>query len=204
MATYLTKILLIILLPVLLIAEENVLENIYGEMLITYSTIRSYEAMYLQENYWVEMDVDKVSKGKLYYDEENLLMDYSEPDGQKLLINNEELTMYDPVNNQAVITNEFDIELRPAELISQYWDISEKKIIDEYDRTVKIELRIPEAETIVITLTDKLLKKLTLIDPNGNFVIYKFSDIKVNEALPENIFKLILPEDVNLIDTRYK
>jgi len=204
MVTYLTKFLLILLLPTLLVAEENLLENIYEDILLTYSTVRNYEADFEQENFWIQMDVDKVSKGKFYYDNDHLLMDYSEPKGQKLLINNKQLTMYDPANKQIVITDEFNIELRPAQLIAHYWDVSEKKIIDQYDGTIKLELSIPEAETVNITIVDKLLKELTLIDPNGNFVMYKFSKIKINEALPDNIFNFVIPEDANVIDTRKK
>lgn len=202
MATYLTKILLLILLPVLLIAGENRLNKIYDEVLINYSNVNTYETSFVQENYWIEMDVAKTSKGKLFYDKDNLSLNYSEPDGQKLLISEKQLTMYDPNNEQAIITDEFDIELRPEKLISHYWDISEKNIIDEDDETIQIELKIPNGENVIFSFTNKLLTEVTIIDTNRNFVIYKFSNIQINQTLPKNIFELVLPEKTNIIDTR--
>lgn len=204
MVTYLNKILLFILFPTLLIAGDVTLENIYEDVIITYSTIYTYEAEFKQENYWAEINIDKISKGKLYYDKENLLMDYSQPDGQKLHINKEFMTMYDPIAGQAMISDEFEIELRPDKLISLYWDVSEKEIIDQYDNTVKIMLKSPQEEDIIITISDKLVTEFNIVDKNGNFVIYKFSNVNINNALPENIFELTLPDSTNIFDTRNK
>jgi len=202
MVTYLNKLLLFLLLPTLLIATDNTLENTYENILITYSTAYTYEAKFIQENYWAEINIDKISEGKLYYNKENLLMDYSQPDGQKLLINEEYMTMYDPIADQAMISDEFDIELRPDKLISHYWDISEKAIIDKFDDTIKIKLKTPQEENIIITISNKLVTEFNIVDENGNFVIYKFYNIKINEGLPENIFELTLPESTNIFDTR--
>ena len=202
MVTYLNKLLLFLLLPTLLIATDNTLENTYESILITYSTVYTYEAKFIQENYWAEINIDKISEGKLYYDKENLLMDYSQPDGQKLLINEEYMTMYDPIADQAMISDEFDIELRPDKLISHYWDISEKAIIDKFDDTIKIKLKTPQEENIIITISNKLVTEFNIVDENGNFIIYKFYNIKINEGLPENIFELTLPESTNIFDTR--
>ncbi|MBT3756587.1 MAG: outer membrane lipoprotein carrier protein LolA [Candidatus Cloacimonetes bacterium] len=202
MVTYLNKLLLFLLLPTLLIATDNTLENTYENILITYSTVYTYEAKFIQENYWAEINIDKISEGKLYYDKENLLMDYSQPDGQKLLINEEYMTMYDPIADQAMISDEFDIELRPDKLISHYWDISEKEIIDKFDDTIKIKLKTPQEENIIITISNKLVTEFNIVDENGNFIIYKFYNIKINEGLPENIFELTLPESTNIFDTR--
>ena len=202
MVTYLNKLLLFLLLPTLLIATDNTLENTYESILITYSTVYTYEAKFIQENYWAEINIDKISEGKLYYDKENLLMDYSQPDGQKLLINEEYMTMYDPIADQAMISDEFDIELRPDKLISHYWDISEKEIIDKFDDTIKIKLKTPQEENIIITISNKLVTEFNIVDENGNFIIYKFYNIKINEGLPENIFELTLPESTNIFDTR--
>jgi len=184
MAIYLNKILLFLLLPTLLIANEIALEKVYEEVLLTYSTIYSYEASFLQINYWDEIDVYKSSEGKLYYNKENLLMDYSQPMGQKLLVEENSMTMYDSV----------------AE--SHYWDISKKELLDQSDNTIKIKLQTPEEEKIVITISNKFITEFNIVDINKNYVIYKFSDIRINKKLPENIFDLTLPEDTSIIDTR--
>ncbi len=202
MATYLNKIFLFLLLPTLLIAKEKALEIIYEEVLITYSTIHTYEANFVQENYWEEIEVYKTSEGKLYYNKENLLMNYSIPEGQKLLIKENSMTMYDPISEQAIISDEIELELRPDKLISHYWDISEKELIEQFNDTIKIKLLTPEEEKIVITITNSIVTEFNIMDKNSNFVIYEFSDIQINKALPDKIFELNLPEETNIIDTR--
>lgn len=204
MAIYLNKILLFLLLPTLLIANEKALETRYEKVLITYSTIHTYETSFVQENYWKEIDVYKTSEGKLYYDEENLLMDYFIPEGQKLLINENFITMYDPISEQAIISEEVEIELRPDKLISHYWDVSEKELIEQFDNIIKIKLLTPQEEKILITISDNIVTEFNIMDKNKNFVIYKFSDIQINKALPDRIFELTLPEDTSILDTRSK
>ena len=204
MVTYLNRVLLILLLPTLLFANEVTLESIYEQILIKYSTIDTYETEFVQENYWNEIDVNKTSEGKLYYNKENLLMEYSQPDGQKLQIKENSITMYDPITEQAFISDKVDIELRPDKLISHYWDMSEKKLIEEYEDTIKIQLLTPESETILITISNNMVVEFNIVDINKNFVIYKFSDILINKGLPENIFELNFPENTSVIDTRNK
>ncbi|MCK5050412.1 MAG: outer membrane lipoprotein carrier protein LolA [Candidatus Cloacimonetes bacterium] len=202
MVTYLNKILLFLLFPALLIANEKALETIYEQVLLTYSTIRTYETSFVQDNYWKEIDIYKNSEGKLYYDKENLLMDYSVPVGQKLLINNNSMMMYDPVSGQAIISDKIEIELRPDMLISHYWDVSKKEFIAQFNDTVKIKLLTPQEEKIIITISNNIVTEFNIVDKNKNFVIYKFSDIQINKTLPSKIFDLTLPEDTSIIDTR--
>ena len=202
MVTYLNKIFLFLLLPTLLIANEKVLETIYEEVLITYSTIHTYEANFVQENYWEEIDIYKTSEGKLYYNKENLLMNYSQPEGQKLLIKENSMTMYDPISEQAIISDEVEIELRPDKLISHYWDVSEKELIEQFENTIKIKLHTLEEENIIITISNNIVTEFDIVDKNKNLVIYKFSDIQINKALPDNIFELSLPEETSILDTR--
>ncbi len=202
MATYLNKLLLLFLFPTLLIANDKNLETIYEQVLINYSTIYTYETIFTQVNYWEEIDVDKTSEGKLYYDKEKLLMAYSQPVGQKLLIEENSITMYDPVSEQAIISDKIELELRPDKLISHYWDMSEKELLDQFDDTIKIKLLTPEEEKIIITISNSIITEFSIVDNNKNFVIYKFSDIQINKALPNSIFELTLPEDTSIIDTR--
>ncbi len=204
MVTYLNRVLLILLLPTLLFANEVTLESIYEQILIKYSTIYTYETEFVQENYWNEIDVNKTSEGKLYYNKENLLMEYIQPDGQKLQIKENSITMYDPITEQAFISDKVDIELRPDKLISHYWDMSEKKLIEEYEDTIKIQLLTPESEKILIIISNNMVMEFNIVDINKNFVIYKFSDILINKGLPENIFELNFPENTSVIDTRNK
>jgi len=202
MVTYLNKILLFLMLPTLLLSNDQILEKAYSDVLLTFSTAYTYEASCLQINYWEEIDIYKSSVGKLYYDKENFLIDYSQPDGQKLLINEDSMTMYDPVAGQAIISDQFEMELRPDKFISHYWDMSEKELVEQFDNTIKIKLLTPQEENIIITISNKMIIEFDIMDKNKNYVIYKFSDIQINKTLPDKIFELILPKETSIIDTR--
>jgi outer membrane lipoprotein-sorting protein len=156
----------------------------------------------MQENYWKELDTFKQSYGKIYYDSSHMLLDYEEPAGQKLLIVNSAITIYEPSSNQALISNEINMELRPVTFISQYWDISQKELIEENEKSIKIKFITPEKEQIFIHLNDCLITEFLILDEFENSVVYKFSSEIINEQLPENIFQLNLPENTNIIDSR--
>lgn len=202
MVTCLSKIILIFLfLTISLFADEQ-LEKIYKDISITYSNIKSYEADFTQQNYWKELDVSKQSNGKIYYNTDCLLMKYSEPTGQLLLIKKDTVTMYDAASQQALILNDMQTELRPVKLISEYWDISRKELIESDSISFRIRLITPDSQHIEVNIKDSLITEFSIIDIDENSVIYKFSNEKINKSLPENIFKITLPEDTNIIDNR--
>ncbi len=179
-------------------AEE--LEDIYQSIVITYSKIKFYEADFEQENYWKELDITQTSQGKIYFDMDNFLMQYFQPEGQFLLIRNDIVTMYDAASNQAMITKNMDIELRPLNLITDYWEHSSKKLDFAEDDLIKLTFITQNADQISIVLENHLLAELLILDENGNFVLYKFKNEKINKDLPIGIFEIDLPEDANLID----
>lgn len=204
MDSYLSRIVLVIFIfSTSLFADDQLLEEIYENILIKYSSIKTYEANFLQENYWEELDTFKQSFGKIYYDTSHLLLDYEEPPGQMLLIEGSDIIIYEPSSNQALISNEINMELRPVKFISQYWDISQKELIEYNDVNIlEIKLFTSEKEQIFIHVTDSLITQFMILDEQENSVIYKFSSEKYNMQLPENIFQLNLPENTNIIDDR--
>jgi outer membrane lipoprotein-sorting protein len=202
MVTYLSKIILVFLfLTISLFADEQ-LEKIYENISITYSSIKSYEADFTQQNYWKELDVSKQSNGKIYYNTDCFLMKYSEPTGQLLLIKKDTVTMYDTASQQALISNDMQTELRPVKLISEYWDVSQKELINGDSISFRIRLITPDKQQIVVQAQDSLITEFSIIDIDENSVTYKFSNEKINKSLPKDIFEITLPEDTNIIDNR--
>lgn len=180
------------------------LADIYDAILIKYSKIKFYEADFEQENYWKNIDVTQSSHGKIYFDVDNFLMKYEQPEGQILLIQNDVVTIYDAASNQAMISNNMDIELRPVNLISEYWENSKKKLEMITDDLIKITLNTEAGDKISLVLQDYLLEEILIYDEDENFVLYKFKNARINEELPSGIFDVELPEDANIIDNRIK
>ncbi len=187
-----------------LAAESDQLKQIYSDILVRYSKIKSYKASFIQENYWIELKTIKKTQGEIFYDEDHLLLDYSKPNKQFLLIDHKSVTMYDGNTDQAMISNNIEADIRPVKFISRYWDNSEKELIEADNKNYKIKLSTQENEQIHLSIKDSLLYDILILDENMNSVHYKFSNAKVNLKLPANIFDLTLPSNTNIIDTRQK
>ena len=195
------------LLVVLLISfsflwADKELDKIHENILKKYAKIKYYEADFVQENYWKELETSKESKGKVYFDNDNFLLKYSEPEGQLLLIEDSGITLYDSASNQAMISDRVNAELRPDKLIGEYWNNSIKEIkLNEGDFLI-IKFKTADGSEIYIGLDHYLITDLRVVDKNGNSVLYVFSNTKINKKLPKNIFKLTLPEGTSIIDNR--
>lgn len=200
------KILLVLILfisfSVFILAQDDILNEIYLDLLEKYDSIKTYEADFIQENFWKELDIAKTSYGKIYYDSSFLLLEYMEPEGQKLLVDSISVTIYDAASNQVLISNKNDYELKPISIISDYWENSQKELIENTENGTWIKLITPENEQIFVWIKDNLIIEIQIFDNSENMVKYSFSAEKINKQLSQNIFELNLPEDVNVIDNR--
>ena len=185
-----------------LYAQTKTLDTIYSDLQKKYKTIKSFQADFEQVNFWKELDVEKKSLGKIFYDKNFLLLDYSEPAGQKMLIDTLAVTIYDSTSNQALISDKIDTELRPDKFIALYWNDSEKKILENSDNFSKVELVSETGEKIEVKIKHNLIVGFTFFDDAGNYVKYEFQNIILNKSIPAEIFRINLPEDVNIIDRR--
>jgi len=184
--------------------EQEQLKSIYENILIKYAKVKYYEADFQQENYWKEMDIIKKSWGKVYFDVDNFIMKYDDPEGQILLIENDSVTMYDAASKQALISNNMETELRPDKLISDYWINSEKKLLLNQEKNIKFKLSTNSKDQFFVLLNDYLIVEILILDEDQNFVLYKFSSAKINEELPESIFDYSFPDDATILDNRQK
>ena len=182
--------------------QAYIFDDIYLNLQTKYDSIKTFQSDFEQLNFWIELDVQKKSYGKIYYDETKLLLDYSEPAGQKMLIDSTTVTIYDSTSNQALISNKVETELRPIKFISLYWENSQKEIIEQNEDYWKIKISTQFEENILVEIKNYLITGFTFFDKEGNSVQYNFLNEKINEQLPENVFELILPKDVNIIDNR--
>ena len=185
-----------------LFAQDDILNEIYLDLIEKYDSIKTYEADFIQENFWKEIDAAKTSYGKIYYDSSFLLLEYSEPEGQKLLIDSLSVTIYDAASNQVLISNKNDYELKPISIISEYWQNSQKELIENSENGTQIKLITPDNEQIFVLIKDNLIIEIQIFDNSENMVKYSFSAEKINKPILQIIFELNLPEDVNVIDNR--
>ena len=186
----------------ILFAQNEALQKIYADLVGNYKTITTFQADFEQINFWKELDVEKKSLGKIFYNKNFLLLKYSEPKGQLMLIDTLAVTIYDSTSNQALISDKIDTELRPDKFIALYWNDAEKKILENTPDFSKVELISETGEKIEVEIEKNLISGFTFYDDAGNYVKYKFRNIVLNKSIPAEIFQMNLPKDVNIIDRR--
>ncbi len=199
------KILIIVLLSLtvsFLYAQEDVFDEIYDNLMENYIKIETYKADLTQENYWKNIDVKKMSYGKIYYNKSFLLIDYSDPAGQKMLIDSTSVMFYDSTSCLALISDKVDIELRPMNFISLYWNNSQKEIIKQEQSCIVIKFITSENERIFVTIEDFYINELKILDEYNNSVKYLFINEEFNIDLSKSTFEIDLPDDVNIVDNR--
>jgi len=182
--------------------QELSLKKIYKDIVSEYEKIDTFQANFVQKNFWQEADISQESKGKIIYNSEKLLLAYSDPKGQKMFVDSTSVTVFDPNANQAMITHRTEQSLRPIELIKNYWNISDKEILSRDPEKIIVSLKTENEQDIIIQIRNNLVISFELSDNEKNSVSYNFENIEVNMIIPESIFNFELPGDVNLIDTR--
>ena len=190
--------LLILLITASLMAD---LDEIYHNIIVHYSSISTLQAELTQENYWKEIDIDKTSKGMIYYNSDSLRISYSKPDKQQLYVLPNEILIYEPANNQAIWMDKGDFKIKPVEIMIAYWEKSEVELISQSDNLSVISLSSPQ-ETIERVIGKEFIRSVRLADKTGNYVNYTFSAELININLPADTFIPQLPLETNIIDNR--
>jgi len=186
----------------LLIAQPGDLNHIYENMISTYDSVVTFQADFVQENYWPEMEISQSSNGVIYYDSDNLLMEYSNPEGQIMLIDPNNVTIYDAASQQALISPKQAVKLRPIEVIKHYWKISQISILDETEEGMNLRLKVNNGEIVIIKIVNSLVSQISILDVDKNSVTYKFGGMMINEEIPAETFEFKIPEDARIIDNR--
>ena len=202
MATLKSKLLLIIfILPLLLMAvEENERKatDLMRELMNKYDRIETFQADFIQKNSWAAMDKQIESSGKIYYDNENLILKYYKPDIQEMKVTNDKIFIFDSKMNKLMISKNTNIQLKPVDLLRQYWDISTIYITESNEGfLVKLVYSGGKVEALI---EDYYIQDVILYDQQGNSVSYQFRNMKLNENLPENIFEMNIDDSVEVID----
>ena len=197
------KILLAFILLLFLSASaDDKLDEIYNSVIEKYSSISTFEADFTQENYWKDLDVEKISSGKVYYNRNCFLLSYSDPAGQTLLLEDNILKIVDIESNQMLITDNITHELRPDKIISSYWQNSQVDLKNRAEDLIELSFITQPGDSIFVVLNDFLIREFCFVDDQGNSVKYSFSNSVVNPDLSDSVFELDLPQDIDIIDNR--
>ena len=91
-----------VIFTLILSAQEK--KNIRLGVIAKYENLKTLQANFIQTNYWPSYNKSNESEGTIYANSKKILLEYSNPKKQYLLINSDSLTIYIPETNQVLIS----------------------------------------------------------------------------------------------------
>jgi outer membrane lipoprotein-sorting protein len=203
------------------------LERVLGQMDTAASNFRTTEAAVLWDQYQKVVDEHEAQKGKVYFrragNEIQMAADITEPDQKYVLFSGSKVQVYQPKIEQVTAYNtgknreEFESFLvlgfggRGHDMLKSYQVkyLGDEKM-DAMD-AAKLEL-VPKAANIrnnvdhIVLWIDPArgisVQQQFFFGPSGDYRLAKYSGIKVNEKIPDAVFKLKTTGKTKFISTQ--
>ena len=185
-------------------------EDLLQIFLTRNAKINSFQAKFTQKNYWPKQEIVHSSQGVLYTKGENILLEHKEPEKQFMVGTKDELVFYFPERQKLIGSDAsfWQYFISPKFLSREYIKFCEYESYEELDNSTKFTFRakkvINDLKQIKITFSnqDSLIERFFYKDKYNNEVLFTFYDQQVNIAIPDSIFHLEIPQDVDVIDQR--
>jgi outer membrane lipoprotein-sorting protein len=191
------------------IVSINDIKDLMSEMSVS---IQDYTAQFI----WVNGDVHYTGKIK-YKKPDRLLLEFAEPEDQKIVANERVLYIYIPYLK--VVCQQSLAEDTESSILSTASESGLSKLFEEYSfsfydtsalqpfgNTRAYHLKLTQKRPKVgfkqmdMWVSEKgLILKSNSISPNGVVVSLTFSEIQLNVELPDYIFEFEVPADAQII-----
>ncbi len=204
---------------------QTTLDQVFAKMDEIAKTFRTVDANLERTKVTVIVDDKDVASGRLYYlragKEPRLKLEISKPAPQYLLIDKGKGFFYQPKINQV---QEFSLG-NHANVVDQFMAIgfgqSSSDLKNGYDVKFAGEEVVDGKKTAMLDLTPKaalagiravrlwmdeqkgISLQVKVTETGGDYAIYKYSNIKINSAIPDSVFDLRLPKDVHVNKISY-
>ena len=177
-----------------------------------YDKIKSLEVDFVQTIYWSLADEEQHVTGKLYLAEGNKYR--VETETQTIVTDGKTVWTFSKDRNQVIISELAHSEENPLprDLLLQYTKESKSRLIGEskVDGVNCYELEfIPNQEDAYILSTrvwiEKgkwLARKILQEDINENTTRYELTHFKINQPLPDSLFRFKIPAEADVVDMR--
>jgi outer membrane lipoprotein-sorting protein len=199
---------------------QATLEQTFAKMDDVAKSFRTVDATLERTKVTVLVDEKDVATGRLYYlragKEPRLKLDISKPVEQHLLIDKGKGLFYQPKINQV---QEFSLGGH-ANAVDQFMAIgfgqSSADLQKNYQVSFAGEEVVDGKKTAMLDLTPKtslagiktvrlwmdeqkgLSLQVKVVEAGGDYALYKYSNIKLNSAIPDSVFDLRLPKNVHV------
>jgi outer membrane lipoprotein-sorting protein len=203
-----------------LLQAQATLDPVLAKMDEVAKTFREVQADIERTHVTVLVNDKDVSSGKFYYarrgNEPRVRLDLMKPAVQQLLIDKGKLQLYTPnlkqVQEASLGEHQDVVEMIMALGFGQSSQDLKKNFIvslagvEEVDgkKTTALDLKPKNSslfKSVEMWMDQQkwVAVQIKTIEGSGDYMIVKFSDIKINPGIPDSVFSLKLPKDVKVL-----
>jgi chaperone LolA len=181
------------------------IDRFYQQARAAFDSVKSLQANVAQTNEYTQSKSVLLSSGKLFYKPGNLLIDYSKPGIQKLIIKGNKVMIYDKGSKTVIRTSNKEGITNPLQIVDKYWSSSRKELISEDTLSIKIRLfpnNIENLKKLEVNFNRRnfMITELSRWDNSGNKVKYRFLNIRTGVLIPSSKWTFTPPKGVKVIE----
>lgn len=187
------------------------LAEAYDSLLEKYEKVQSFQADIEQTSYYSEIEYTNVAKGKIYYTQNRLLIDYFEPNQEKICLNDNIVHIYQSKEDRLIISKADSsfISLNLGKLIKDVW-LEDNAVIEDNNNFYRVKIDTRKNNNLVnismiefeIDKKDNLIKAISYQDESDNSVRILFSNVLLNDTISSEIWELDVSSETEIIDYR--
>lgn len=167
-----------------------------------YNNIKTYEANINQINYFKEQDISLESKGKLFIENEAIVLEYTDPFYQFMKSESNLLTLYSKNENTAFISQDNNpvtsSVLHFSSLVNQDFLLLEKENnLFVYKLSKPVE---PISDMKIFVSKDAIIEKIVYSDDLNNIITIEISKQIFNKKLSRSISDFVIPDNATVIE----
>jgi outer membrane lipoprotein-sorting protein len=179
-------------------------ELFYQQVRSRFDQVVTLKADVAQTNEFIQSKTKLHSTGKLYYKPGNLILDYTQPNIQKLIIKGNSVQIYDKNSKTLIKTSNRQGISNPMQIVDKYWSTSRKEIVSEDSISIHFRLQPQTDENIsklevVFNKSSTMVTQIAYWDQQGNKVKYRFLNIRTGVVIPSSKWSFVPPHGVKVI-----
>ena len=187
-------------ISLLLIANPN--EQLLDRMGRKYQNFSTFEADIVQENSFTQINFNLSSRGKVFMQNNSVVIEFQEPLNQFIKLVNNEITIYSRQENIAIISSQgggyTQALLQFSSLLNR-----DLRFIEKTGNILTFEVQNPIAASLnmkfFINESTELIERVTYSEDSSSLVTIQFQNQRFNQPLSKSINSFTIPNGTQII-----
>lgn len=187
--------------------------SLLGRVQQMYQQTKSIEATFIQESYLAALDISERARGKVYFQQPGMMSwNYEIPNGQKFIVKDQVAHYFQPETNTLLIEHLPEILLSqlPVSFLLGAGELSKSFEVTRACKTIDgvlLQLKPLKGDSNLtgcdlLVNSDYRLNGVKILDTQGNTTTILLSEVRYNNALQEDLFRLTPPKGTDIDDRR--